>query len=181
MYFFKGLLIQLRRITESDCKILFEEQKDSDSVRLFEPGIENIETEAFFQKLKDRKYFFAIENETGSFVGTIHFNDTDAKNGVFDMGIKILQQYQQKGYAKDAYRVMLRYGFHELRFHKANADLLSINHASAKLHESLGFIKEGVRRKTVYTNGTYHDQLLYGLTREEFEVHNSDWLTQLNS
>ena len=32
----------------------------------------------------------------------------------------------------------------------------------------IGCVREGVRRKVIYTNGKYHDLILYGLTREEF-------------
>jgi len=38
-----------------------------------------------------------------------------------------------------------------------------------KLHEALGFKKEGVIRRMVYTNGSYYDEIIYGITREEFD------------
>lgn len=47
MNFFRGMEVELRNLTEKDCQILFLEQKDSTSVRLFETGIENIETQDF--------------------------------------------------------------------------------------------------------------------------------------
>jgi len=36
------------------------------------------------------------------------------------------------------------------------------------LHERLGFTLEGRLRRMIYTEGTFHDKLIYGLTQEEF-------------
>lgn len=38
-----------------------------------------------------------------------------------------------------------------------------------RLHEALGFKKEGVIRRMVYTNGNYYDEVIYGMTSEEFD------------
>jgi RimJ/RimL family protein N-acetyltransferase len=40
--------------------------------------------------------------------------------------------------------------------------------ASQKLHESLGFQHEGVRRECIYSGGKYCDEVLYGMTFDEF-------------
>jgi RimJ/RimL family protein N-acetyltransferase len=39
-----------------------------------------------------------------------------------------------------------------------------------KLHESLGFKCEGRIRRAIYTNGNYYDEVIYGLTFEEFDM-----------
>jgi RimJ/RimL family protein N-acetyltransferase len=64
---------------------------------------------------------------------------------------------------------LLRYGFHERRYQKANSACLEINTESIRLHQTLGFREEGLRRRHVYTNGRYYDDILFGLTREEFD------------
>jgi RimJ/RimL family protein N-acetyltransferase len=37
-----------------------------------------------------------------------------------------------------------------------------------RLHESLGFQVEGRLRRMVYTDGGFHDEVVYGMTVEEF-------------
>jgi RimJ/RimL family protein N-acetyltransferase len=49
-------------------------------------------------------------------------------------------------------------------------DVNDFNDASIKLHEKLGFQHEGRVRRMVFTQGAYHDSLILGLTREEFEA-----------
>lgn len=62
----------------------------------------------------------------------------------------------------------MRYYFQELRYQKVTIHIYSFNDASAKLHETLGFQLEGRLRRTIFTKGQYFDELLYGMTREEF-------------
>jgi RimJ/RimL family protein N-acetyltransferase len=63
---------------------------------------------------------------------------------------------------------VLRYFFHELRYQKATVHIYDFNTPSIKLHESLGFKHEGRLRRMCFTNGDYHDDVLMGLTAEEF-------------
>jgi RimJ/RimL family protein N-acetyltransferase len=43
------------------------------------------------------------------------------------------------------------------------------NPTSIRLHEKLGFQKEGTLRRMIFTHGEYVDALWFGLPREEFE------------
>jgi RimJ/RimL family protein N-acetyltransferase len=38
------------------------------------------------------------------------------------------------------------------------------------MHEKLGFIHEGLIRRNCFFNGKYHDDVLFGMTREEFDA-----------
>ncbi len=48
-------------------------------------------------------------------------------------------------------------------------NVYAFNERSIRLHEKMGFQKEGQIRRAVYTNGQYYDEILYGMTKEEFE------------
>lgn len=39
---------------------------------------------------------------------------------------------------------------------------------SIAFHRRLGFIEEGRQREVIFMNEHYHDEILYGLTEEEF-------------
>lgn len=45
----------------------------------------------------------------------------------------------------------------------------SFNEASIRLHEKLGFQREGCLRRTIFTQGQYFDVIVFGLTVEEYE------------
>jgi RimJ/RimL family protein N-acetyltransferase len=51
---------------------------------------------------------------------------------------------------------------------------LHTNEASIRLHEKLGFIEEGRIRRNSFQNGQYLDDVLFGMTREEFDEHVND-------
>jgi RimJ/RimL family protein N-acetyltransferase len=120
----------------------------------------------------DGVIIFAIENLAGELVGGISLHSRSPKNGTFSFGVGIYANHRKNGYAEDATRIMLRYGYLERRFQKCNSACTHNNHASIRLHKKLGFLEEGRRRRQVYMNGQFYDEILFGLTCEEFERKN---------
>ncbi len=119
-------------------------------------------------KLGD-SFRWVAENKDGAAVGTIEVFACNRKYGTFKYGIAIAEPYRQMGYAKEMVLMVLRYYFHEMGYQKATPHVYSFNDKSIKLHESLGFKKEGQLRNMVYTNGQYYDEIYYGMTKREFE------------
>jgi RimJ/RimL family protein N-acetyltransferase len=176
-YFWQGTKIRLRETQLSDWLIWKSEGVDSDGLRLLDAGIELPRTEATVQQMADKfdsfkdiyRNMFTIETLSGEVVGGININSLDQKNGTFSFGTVTYRQFRQKGYGEEALRIILRYGFLELRLQKCNSSCMHTNEGSIKLHRKVGFKDEGRRRRTTYTNGQYFDDLLFGLTNEEFE------------
>lgn len=115
------------------------------------------------------EFMLVIENLEGEFVGVISTHHCEPRVGCFQYGIGIMPAHQRRGYAHEAMRLVLRFMFLERRYQKVTAEIFSYNEPSQKMHEAFGFQFEGRIRRTLYTNGEYHDQLFYGMTREEFE------------
>lgn len=61
-----------------------------------------------------------------------------------------------------------RFMFDERRFHKCEARVYDYNCASIQLHRKLGFTEEGRLRQHLFQAGGYHDELIFGMTAEEF-------------
>lgn len=123
------------------------------------------------QSAANDQFRFVIEAlESGEPVGTINTHTINRRVGTFMYGVAIAPHHQRKGYAGEAIRLVLRYFFFEKRYQKVNAEVYSFNQPSIRLHERLGFMLEGRLRRLVYTDGHYHDALIYGMTREEFEA-----------
>lgn len=111
---------------------------------------------------------FVIEDKAGEIVGNITTHQCDRRVGSLAYGISVLRQERGKGYAADAIALVLRYYFRELRYQKATVGVYSFNAPSIRLHQKLGFRQEGRLRRTVFTDGRFHDELRFGLTAEEF-------------
>ncbi len=168
--------MRLRAVQVSDWETFHENRHDSESQRRgwripFPRSPEAARRWAEDLALRDPatdSFFFAIENLEGALVGSINSHDCDARQGTFSIGIGVFRQYWRKGYAGDAIQIMLRYFFQELGYQKANATVYEFNEPSIKLFEGLGFQREGRRRRMIFTNGRHYDELLFGMTREEF-------------
>lgn len=112
----------------------------------------------------------AIETLDGQLVGSLNVHGTDRKNGTFEYGVGLGRQFWGKGYASEALRIVLRHYFDELRYQKVNATVYAFNEPSLALHRKLGFVEEGRIRRNYYTDGEYHDEVLFGMTAEEFRA-----------
>jgi len=165
--------IKLRKLKPEDAFKLYEVQHDSEAIRVYEPGIYPIRSLSEYEKIVEEKikdnYAFAIDNLNDEFVGTASINGVDERNGTFNFAIRVFNDYQRKGYATDAFALLLKYGFEECRFTKANSITIDLNVASIEMHKKLGFKIEGRRRNNVFTDGSYHDEVLFGMTKEEYE------------
>ncbi|WP_424887420.1 GNAT family N-acetyltransferase [Streptomyces sp. XH2] len=85
------------------------------------------------------------------------------------LGYAVAASEWGKGYATDAARTMIDFGFRTLGLHRISAAIGPDNFASIKLIERLGFTREGVLRDHVHTNGTWRDSALFSLLDEEWD------------
>jgi ribosomal-protein-alanine N-acetyltransferase len=83
------------------------------------------------------------------------------------LGYAIRASEQGRGYATDAARVLIRFGFSELGLHRISAAIGPDNVPSIAMAERLGFTPEGCIRHHVFTNGAWRDSLLYSLLEHE--------------
>ena len=113
---------------------------------------------------------FALDNLEGATVGWVTLHSRDQKNGTFSFGVAVYRAHRGQGYAVDAVRILLKYGFWEQRYQKCNSMCLHTNEASIRMHKKLGFLEEGRIRRNSFSNGEYQDEVLFGLTREEFDA-----------
>lgn len=65
--------------------------------------------------------------------------------------------------------VALDYAFHELNVHKVVGQVLDYNNGSIRVHQRLGFSREGVLRQHCQINGRYHDLLYFGMLASEWQ------------
>ncbi|TQR46140.1 GNAT family N-acetyltransferase [Paenibacillus popilliae] len=176
--YWKGKRIRLRTPVADDI-VIFDSLDDSilqnmDSIAFprtqaqMEEWIEQISQGA--SENSHDFYWIAEDANKGDVVGTMEIDGTDPKNGTFDYAISVFPAYRGKGYASDMILTVLKHYFFELRYQKATVCIYSFNEASMNLHRKLGFIQEGRLRSMIYTNGKYHDEVYFGMTKEEFEA-----------
>lgn len=102
--------------------------------------------------------------------GMINTHHADLRSGTFSYGIAVGRPYQRRGFAGEAIVLLLRYMFAERRFQKCDIGVYGSNEGSLAMHQSLGFVVEGRRRRSHYAAGRYEDEVLLGMTVEEFDA-----------
>ena len=73
-----------------------------------------------------------------------------------------------KGYATEAARAMVRYGFEQIKLHRIFASHFEGNLASTRVLEKLGMRHEGCQRQHILKWGKFIDLQLYAILRQEF-------------
>ena len=178
-YFWQGEKVRLRPVKIEDAEMKRKEWTDTEARILLEAGMDlpPMSPEAYTKAIEDMCDFrdtsrftpFGIETLDETFVGWINLFKGQPKNGTFSFGISVFREYRKSGYAEEAVRILLRYCFHELRMQKCNSVCLDFNEGSIRLHQKIGFKEEGRRRRNIFTGNAFHDEILFGLLKEEFE------------
>jgi len=178
-YFWQGERTRLRPWRLEDAELRFVASLDTPTRQVHQDGVE-LPTSVELQKewlektvgCKDDGGMirFAMENLDAVTIGWITLHSRDQKNGTFGFGVAVYRGHRGHGYAVDAVRTVLKYGFWEQRYQKCNSACVHTNAASIRLHAKLGFIEEGRIRRLSFFNGQYHDEVLFGMTREEFDI-----------
>jgi [ribosomal protein S5]-alanine N-acetyltransferase len=76
--------------------------------------------------------------------------------------------YWGQGYATEAARRMVEFGFSELRLHRIAASALHTNRASTRVMEKAGLQYEGTLREDLLHWGVFEDIDYYGLLQRDF-------------
>jgi len=86
-----------------------------------------------------------------------------------ELGYWLGVAYWGQGYATEASREMLRYGFQDLKLHRIFASHFGHNPASGRVLRKLGMRHEGCQRQHLRKWDRFVDSELYGLLRQEWE------------
>lgn len=84
-----------------------------------------------------------------------------------ELGYWIGRPYWGKGYCTEAAKVIIRYGFDALKYHKIYATYMEINPASGKVMEKAGMKKEGTLIDHIHKDGKFHNLVTYGIVDTE--------------
>lgn len=86
-----------------------------------------------------------------------------------DIGYELDSQFWGHGYATEAVRALLTFGFEQLGLHRIWAHCLAENTASIRLLERIGMRREGHLRENEWQQGRWHDTLTYAILAQEWE------------
>jgi ribosomal-protein-alanine N-acetyltransferase len=94
--------------------------------------------------------------------------------GVFQsgyLGFYAFAGCERQGYMSEGLALVLNKAFHELGFHRLEANIQPGNVASAALVSRLGFRKEGFSQKYLFINGGWRDHDRWAILSDEWPRH----------
>lgn len=174
LQYWQGKRVTLRSIRPED--VAFFHSLDDEYYRNMDAEVPFPQSTAKFnswleqqQKARfDDSIRLMADNKSGNTVGTIHTYQCNRRNGTFKYGVAVAPQHRGQKYASEMILMILRYYFMQLGYQKVTPHVYSYNDASIRLHMKLGFQQEGMLRNMVYMDGKYHDEIHFGMTRNEF-------------
>jgi ribosomal-protein-alanine N-acetyltransferase len=85
-----------------------------------------------------------------------------------DIGYELAPDYWGRGYATEAARAIVAFGFTELQLHRISAWCIADNTGSAHVLEKIGLWLEGRLRENEYFKDRWWDTLLYAILKDDW-------------
>lgn len=167
----------LREFTDEDWRPIHEMERDPDVVRYLtkEP-----QTEADAQDyvagilmsavvIPRMVYDFAITARgDDAYLGRCGLKREDADPRTAMVWYVVAPAHQRKGYAAEALRAVVGFGFAQLGLHRIYADIDPRNAPSARVVEKVGMRKEAHLVENVWIKGEWCDTWIYAMLQREW-------------
>ena len=116
-----------------------------------------------------RKFQLAITlSDSGQLIGSCGIRRKPENDWEADIGYELAPEHWGQGYATEAAKAIVDFGFRELGLHRISSWCIADNAASARVLERVGLRPEGRLRENEHFKGRWWDTLLYALLA-------SDW------
>lgn len=171
----------LRDFVESDWEAMFAYQQDPLYLRYNEWTSRTAEeVRDFLQMFLDQqlqapriKFQFAVTlKSTGELIGNCGIRRDSPESREADMGYELNPNYWGNGYATEAARAVLDFGFSHMPLERVSAWCIADNVRSAHVLEKLGMKLEKKMHDHQYFKGRWWDTLSYVISREEWQAQN---------
>ena len=167
----------LREFASADWPAVLAYQSDPRYLQYYEwtdrtPGDAQRFVQMFLEQQQEqprRKFQLAVVlKANGQLTGNCGIRLQTAGAREADIGYELAPAHWGHGYATEAARAIVQFGFAELKVHRIWAWCIADNIASARVLEKLGLKLEGRLREKEYVKGRWWDTLMYGILKDEW-------------
>lgn len=175
--------LRLRQLTLADEADIFEVFSEEEVMRFY--GMDALEEKPQAGQMiqyfrngfeEGRAIRWAIElMATGKVIGTCGYHNIHALHSRAEVGYELNKNYWRQGYITEALKAVFVYGFQNLKLNRIEGQVYTVNEASQKCLESLGFTKEGVARQYARYRGQFEDLVIYSLLKEDMAIESLEY------
>lgn len=165
----KGDRVSLLRAGESDSELLFKWRSDPAIYKNFANQDElTLDHHKNWFSKNSHNYYFVIRDQQDNPIGLTLLEDVDHRNRRCFWGIYIAETTNRgQGYAHEASKLALRFGFEYLNLRKIYGTTLANNVQGRQFHKSVGFKEEAVLSDFCFFDGNYHDLIYISTTKND--------------
>lgn len=117
-----------------------------------------------------RRYQYALVRRGDSrLIGNCGIRVHDPNKREANIGYELDATFWGRGYATEAARAIVNFGFESLGLHRIVAECITGNTASARVLEKVGFRREGHLRENQWIQGEWCDTFLYAILEREWK------------
>lgn len=170
----EGKHIQLRALEPEDLEFLYQIENDVNfwevshtqvpfSKFLLKQYLENAHLDIYEAK---QLRLIIEEKEIKKPIGMIDLFDFNPQHQRAGIGIMIASEFQEKGHASEAMKLLIEYSFQHLNLHQLYANITTDNTKSINLFSKLNFNKVGEKKDWLLVDGAYKNELIFQLIHE---------------
>ncbi len=109
-----------------------------------------------------------VERKSGKMIGTCGFTRFDYHSNAGEVGYVLNPAYWGNGYATEAARAVIKFGFESLLLNRISAMHIEGNSASRHVMERVGMQYEGTLRGYMLVKNQYKDICICSLLRDDY-------------
>ena len=171
-----GNNIRLRAIEPSDLDFLYKIENDPELWRVgntlipysrhqLEQYILSSQHDLYTEKQLRLMIDLILPQNKNKTIGVIDLFDFEPHHKHAGIGIFVIPEEQEKGYATESIRVLVRYCFEVLDIHMLYCNITAGNNASIRLFEKSGFVECGLKKEWRFLDDRWIDELMFQLIR----------------
>lgn len=109
-----------------------------------------------------------LKKEDNKMIGTCGFSRIDFSNNIGEIGYVINPEFHGNGYATEAVKAIMDFGFNKLNFNRIESKFIIGNDASFAVMKKCGMTYEGTAREAMLIKGKYCDIGTCSILKSEF-------------
>jgi RimJ/RimL family protein N-acetyltransferase len=143
--------------------MMYMPMSQDDEVRWYESMLERDPLERPFA-------IDALVEEQWVHIGSCGMHGFDTRARKAELGISIGEKrYWDQGYGTEAMRILIQFCFNTLNLNRVFLRVYTFNERAQHVYNKLGFREEGRLRADHFHQGDYHDTIVLGILRSEWQ------------